>query len=297
MTVPILCLVLLLLLATIFTPVMFNPSKASADHLPTVLSIKDNKEVSFHGMVRDLSGSDVIMFGEVHILPEHKSMAASVLDALRKQGVSIALGLEMFPASAQPGLNQWVQKEINEKEFRNLYENLWSTPYDVYRGLFIYARKAGIPLIGLNAPHEIVKKVAKEGFDSLTDDDLKKLPVGITCNVDPEYRAFIKDMLGSHAGKGESGLAFERFCEAQLLWDNVMAWYVADYIKNHPETKMLVLTGIIHAWKKGIPHALETEHGLKVKVLLPYIDEKMKIRLTPELLDYLLVPNTINTTP
>ena len=38
--------------------------------------------------------------------------------------------------------------------------------------------------------------------------------------MDERYRAFIRSILGAHAGSPES---FERFCEAQLVWDTAMA--------------------------------------------------------------------------
>jgi hypothetical protein len=66
--------------------------------------------------------------------------------------------------------------------------------------------------------------------------------------------------------------AFVNFCEAQLLWDKSMAWHLREFQKAYPGRTIVVVTGINHAWKRGIPDQLRLySGGASYRVLLPEI--------------------------
>jgi hypothetical protein len=88
-------------------------------------------------------------------------------------------------------------------------------------------------MVGLNVPRSITRKVAQNGFESLTPEEIGKLPP-IVCRVDREYEEFLRRVLGSHGS--ESG--FRRFCEAQLVWDTAMAIYALEYLKSIPNARL-----------------------------------------------------------
>ena len=50
---------------------------------------------------------------------------------------------------------------------------------------------------------------------------------------------------------------FVNFCEAQMVWDKSMAWHLMGYLKKNPDTTMVVLAGVGHAWKRGISEQLD----------------------------------------
>jgi uncharacterized iron-regulated protein len=134
---------------------------------------------------------------------------------------------------------------------------------------FLYARDHDIPLLALNIPQDISQKVRQSGFSSLTDKELKQLPPGLSCSVDGKYMKFIRKAFAYHNNDDK---AFVNFCEAQLLWDKSMAWYLLDYLGKHPGRKVVVITGITHAWKRGIPDQLRQLLGeSNYRVLLPEI--------------------------
>jgi uncharacterized iron-regulated protein len=150
----------------------------------------------------------------------------------------------------------------------------------------LYCRERNIPMIGLNVPRSITRKVAQNGFESLTPEEIGKLPP-IVCRVDREYEEFLRRVLGSHGS--ESG--FRRFCEAQLVWDTAMAIYALEYLKNHPARTVVVLCGMIHAWKKAAPEQATRENA---EVEQAVIQPAVKGRWTPgsvskEDADYLIL--------
>jgi uncharacterized iron-regulated protein len=250
-----------------------------------VLAIEDMRVVPFEKLLTKVRTSDLVFVGEMHDSREHHEDQLKIIRGLKDSGTRIALGLEMFRADRQDALDRWVNSEMPVKEFREVYSEHWELPWDLYADIFLYSREQGIPLVGLNVPREITKKVSENGFSSLTREDLKKLPTGISCDVDETYMDYIKR---AHKAHGRSGKGFVYFCEAQLTWDKVMAWYLVDYLRKNPGTTVVVLAGTVHAWKKGIPEQIENQSSLSYKVILPWNPETSSEFLGSGYTDYLL---------
>jgi uncharacterized iron-regulated protein len=165
-----------------------------------------------------------------------------------------------------------VAGEIDEHEFEKIFYDNWGFSWENYRVIFDYARENRVPLIGLNVPREITQQVATHGFQSLNKEQRGKLS-NIACRVDKEYMDYIKRAFGGHAhGK----LNFNYFCEAQLVWDSVMAVNTLDYLKKHPRATVVVLTGTGHAQKNAMPRQIRERSNVDHVVILPevkgYID-------------------------
>jgi uncharacterized iron-regulated protein len=58
-----------------------------------------------------------------------------------------------------------------------------------------------------------------------------------------------------------------------------MAIYALEYLKNHPERTVVVLCGMIHAWKKAAPEQAARENA---DVEQAVIQPSVKGRWTPE---------------
>jgi len=171
------------------------------------------------------------------------------------------------------------------------FELNWGYPWTFYREIFIYARNNKIPLIALNIPREISRKVRESGFSSLPEEDLELLPPSLTCDVDEEYMDYIRRVFSYHEHRKNNDGAFINFCEAQLLWDKSMAWYLLEYMDQNPERKIVVLTGITHAWKKGIPAQLEQlRDEVGYRVALPEVPDSVEPdKVTTEDADYIFL--------
>lgn len=104
----------------------------------------------------------------------------------------------------------------------------------------------------------------------------------------PLYKEiFIQRALGMHAAHPGS---FENFCEAQLLWDKVMAENLKRYLEENPSRSVFVIAGSGHSWKQGIPLHFEDDSRLAYRVLLPEIPGRWTPDLiSPEDADYILL--------
>ncbi|MEJ2191282.1 MAG: ChaN family lipoprotein [Nitrospirota bacterium] len=253
-----------------------------------VLRTSDGETISREQMYKEIRDVRLVFMGEAHTYAPHHRAELEVLKALHgSRKDALAAGLEMFRSRDQKALNEWVAGELSEERFSAIYLANWGYPWRFYRQIFLYARREKVHLIGLNVPKEITEKVARDGFDSLTEEDLKGIPPVLTCNVDREYMDYIRMMYRMH-GPGDK--TFVHFCEAQLLWDKAMAWHVIQYLKNNPRSSVLVLAGYTHALKQGIPTQMDRmEGGYPYVVIQPLMPGMDPGELTHENADYVLI--------
>lgn len=250
-----------------------------------ILKVTDGKMVSFSELIDEIKPMRVIFIGELHDNLGHHRAQLQVINALKGEGIKLAIGLEMFRSDNQSSLDRWVSGGMDIKEFLPIYQQNWSF-WNKYKDIYTYARDNKIPLVGLNLSREITKQVARNGFNSLSNDQLAELPV-VRCVVDPAYKQFIKRALGGH---GQNGPTFDNFCEAQLLWDMVMAKNLLDYLQDNPDTTVVVLAGNGHSWKYGIPNQFDKLIKFPYRVLLPEIPGRLQEQsVTVDDTDYLLL--------
>jgi uncharacterized iron-regulated protein len=254
-----------------------------------VVRLMDRAAIPFDRMVGEVSKSQVILIGETHENRDHHELQLKIMRTLHEGGLPFAVGLEMFRAESQELLDKWWRWGMPTEKFEALYRENWGMPWPLYRDIFLYARQKRIPLVGLNVPREIIAKVARQGYGSLTQAERKKLPSGLTCTVDEAYRSFIRRTFTEHAQA--SGRSFDHFCEAQMVWDTAMAIYALDYLDKNPGRRILILAGSVHAWKRAIPRQIASMRpDVTVSVILPAEDGKEgREKLTAEDADYLVL--------
>ncbi len=260
-----------ILLLTVLLAVLAVPGATPATGGREALRVSDGKNVSFEDMIVQVAGSQVVFVGEVHSVPEHHRIELAVIRALHEAGLPLLVGLEMFRAESQDGLDRWVAGSLDERSFRKLYAQNWTEPWSLYRDILLFAREKKIPLIGLNVDKGVAGKVARSGFASLTPEERAKLPPGISCNVDETYEEFIRR---AHGAAAPSGLAFRHFCEAQMVWDSSMAYTLAAALVRAPGRTAVVLAGSGHAWRRGIPtQFVRIMPGVRTSVVLPMVED------------------------
>jgi uncharacterized iron-regulated protein len=254
-----------------------------------VVRLKDQATIPFDQMVGEVSKSRVIVVGETHDNQADHDLQLKIIRTLREGGLPLAVGLEMFRAESQELLDKWWRWGMSTEQFEAIYRENWGMPWPLYRDIFLYSRQKRIPLVGLNVAREVVSKVAREGYGSLTETERKKLPPGITCTLDEAYRSFIRKTFTEHAQS--SGRSFDHFCEAQMLWDTAMAIYALEYLDKNPGSRMVILAGSVHAWKQAIPRQIATMRpDMTVSVILPAPGGKAgQEKLTAEDADYLVL--------
>jgi len=234
-----------------------------------ILRVRDGAVISFDRMIREISNADIVFVGEVHDVQAHHDMELRIIKSFHESGTPLSVGLEMFRSDSQKDLNSWVSGSSSLEQFLPSYYDNWRQPWPAYRGIFLFAREHRIPLVGLNIPSDIIKAVARSGFIALNTEQKQKLPPGISCDIDPTYMQFIRKAYADHAQQEDR--QFLNFCEAQMVWDKSMAWNLIEYHKKHPGKTTIVLSGVDHAWKRGIPEQVARQTSVTYKVVLPLI--------------------------
>jgi len=232
-----------------------------------IYDLQNNKEMLMSEVIPELKKNRIILVGEHHTNQNHHFAQLNVIQSLNEAGVQVAIGLEMFRNDSQQALDHWVDGNIGEAEFQEIYYDNWTYPWSAYQIIFEYAKKEKIPMIGLNVPRDITRQVSRKGFNSLSEEQKGKL-ANVSCRVDKEYMDYIKKAFGGH---GHGKLNFTYFCEAQLVWDSAMAINTLEYLKKYPDAVVVLLAGTGHVRKGAVPRQISLRSETPHAVILPKI--------------------------
>jgi len=250
-----------------------------------ILDLQQNRTIGFDDVLDDLSGVRLVFVGEMHDDLAHHRAQLQVIRGLVERGVRVVIGLEMFRDNSQQTLDAWTHGQLGEEELVAEFNRNWSM-WPVYREIFLYAREQGLTMLGLNLEREITRQVSKAGFSSLSEEQVGTLPT-IRCDVDADYQAYIRKVLGSHAHHGEG---FLHFCEAQIVWDAVMADNLLKWINSGEDGVVVVLAGNGHAWRFGIPEQIRRRQATALRILLPEVPGRIEAgEIGPREADYLFL--------
>jgi aminopeptidase N len=204
-------------------------------------------------IINDVSEKQVIYIGEHHDRFSHHMAQLRFIQGLDRLDRCLAVGMEMFQRPFQDVLDRYLDGQIDEKTFLKESEYLkrWGYDYHLYRPTIEYCKEHGIPILALNLPTEISKKVAREGIESLSDEELEQVPMNLNwSNVVYEKR--LRQIFEEHPENEIED--FDDFYQAQILWDETMAQSIHDYLINNPDRQIVVLVGTGHvAFGDGIP--------------------------------------------
>ena len=236
----------------------------------TCLDVYQGEPISFEEMIDSLSKARIVYLGEIHTLKRHHRFQLHVIRALYQKNIPLAIGLEMLPFTSQSYLDFWIEGKLKKKKFLHLinWEKNWGIDFDLYEPIFEFAREKKIKLLALNAPRNLVKKVARKGLSGLTDEEKGILPP-ITLSTD-EHRGYLALALSRHKTlRGES----EQYAyEAQDVWDSTMAHYVVEYLKSDEgeDKTVVVLAGSGHmVYGYGIPERISRKLDFPYRIILP----------------------------
>jgi uncharacterized iron-regulated protein len=209
-------------------------------------------------ILRQLQTANVIYLGETHDRVADRQQQLAILQALFNYQPRLAIGMEMFQRPAQPILDRYLAGKITETELRTQseFDTRWGFSWDDFVPLLRFAKTNRLQLIALNTPTEITRKVAKQGLDSLTAEERQYIPpITEIDRSNTTYRESILASYQQHLGNVPmASKTFDRFYTAQLLWDETMAERVANFVKQQPDTRVVVLAGRAHIlYGYGIP--------------------------------------------
>ncbi len=239
---------------------------------------------TFAEVMERISGKRIIYVGENHGRFSHHVMELEVIKGAHGRGKKIAIGMEMFQRPFQKTLDDYIEAKIDEREFlkNTQYFKRWGFDYNLYRSILQFARSEKIPVVALNMTQEIVDKVFNGGFDSLSEEEKKRLPSQMDFS-DHAYKERLQKVFQEHEDFGVKN--FNLFYQAQILWDETMAESVDEFLKAHSTDQMVILAGNGHlAYGSGIPRRAARRNGYPYAIILNDMDLEMDIA------DYVLFP-------
>lgn len=217
-------------------------------------------------LLQELAQANVVYLGETHdSLADHDAQL-QILKVLHERNPRIAIAMEMFQRPFQRHLDEYLANTITEAQLRERteYKERWGFPWEYYAPILRFAKANRLPVIALNTPTELTRKVARNGLESLTAQEQKLIPPLSEIRTDNgAYRQMLQGIFQQHqqGGHGRSD-GFERFFQAQVLWDETMAETIAEFLQTNADHQVVVLVGQGHiVYGYGIPSRVARRLG------------------------------------
>lgn len=247
-----------------------TPASGAETLGPGIYATDTGEELSEEQLLDRLAGHQYVVVGEQHDDAWHHEIQARVLCGLAGRVDEVALGMEMFQRPFQGPLDAYVAGEIDEPRMleQTEWEDRWGFGTEMYRPLWLFAREQSAPIIALNAPRELSRRIAEVGLEGLGDDERADIP---ELDLDNEaHRKYVRRAFEQHDME-MSDERFERFYTAQVLWDETMANTAVEFVHANPQVDaMLIVAGGAHAHRGfGIPPRIERRTDADVVTLQP----------------------------
>jgi uncharacterized iron-regulated protein len=212
--------------------------------------IETSSAQTFDAIIKKLLPYQVIYIGEGHTNHEDHQLQLEIARALYEHDPRLAIGMEMFTRPTQAVLDRYLAGELDEKSFlkESHYFKTWRFDYRLYRDIINFARHNNLPVIALNLEKNLVNQVFKAGGPNSLDDEERSLLPPDRKLDEPGYRERIETAYMMHAGQEQKG-NFSGFLQAQALWDETMAEAIVEYLKAHPDERMMIIAGRGHVDK------------------------------------------------
>lgn len=217
-------------------------------HLPT------GQETTQETMLEHAEQARIVYVGETHDNPASHRLQLDILAYLQQQNPgNLALAMEMFTPEQQEVLDRWSAGELTEKEFLQevKWYSTWKMDFAYYSPLLSFARDNQIPVIGINAPKDLVRAVGMTSIEEQPEEIQERLPKFDF--DDPYQKAMTKAIYGDHP---VSDTMKKGFLRIQTLWDESMAENLANYLQSDKgkDRQVLVVAGGNHvSYGFGIP--------------------------------------------
>ncbi len=263
------------------SPIMATiPGVSEHFKIGQILDLKTGTALSFDRLIDQISSKDLIFIGEVHDNPEHHLIQVQILQALVECCSPISIAMEFLEKLQQPTLERYHRGELDESEF--LKEVDWGPDYHFYRPLIRIAKQHGAAVLAINAPREVVRKVARQGLESLDEPERNKIAKEIDLSNEA-HKKYVREAYERHT-HGDLK-EFDYFYEAQCVWEDTMAESLAEYLKGH-EKKLIVFAGNGHIINKfGIPNRTIERIPVSMVTIMPYPLSK-GVTIAQEIADY-----------
>jgi uncharacterized iron-regulated protein len=257
---------------------------------PKILNIANQQTLD--ELTAELGEKRAIFIGEVHDRLEHHQNQLRIIKSLYARYPDLAIGVEYFQQPFQSYLDDYIAGRISERQMlvKTEYFKRWQLDFRMLQPIFEFAREKHIPVLALNISDEIHNKVFRGGMKSLSPEERSEIPNDIE-PASEHYLQRIRTIFNSHP----EGDDFTSFVEGVLLWDASMADRAARYLNSHPQSRMVILAGMVHImYGDGIPERLNRQLGGNQSALLINGDDFGRY---PGIADYLLTADAHQLLP
>lgn len=219
-----------------------------------IYSVKLGREVGIADIVTDMKNNDVLFYGEEHNdsvthYLEHKILE-SLYDAYAE---NVTLSMEMFERDVQPVMNEYLNSDIREKNFKK-DARVWSN-YKDYRPMVELCKANKLEVICANAAGRYSNLAGRKGQNGLMALPAESkvyfapLPYDTASGKYYEKLVGLFDKDSPKKKKKDANANMESFnlVMAQSLWDATMAYSISDYFKSHPAKKVFQVNGRFHS--------------------------------------------------
>jgi uncharacterized iron-regulated protein len=259
---------------------------SSATPAGEIVSLDLRAVSTLQGIIPQLAARRVVLVGETHDRYDHHLVQLEIIRRLHALHPRLAIGMEAFQQPFQSLLDDYVAGRISEAELLrgSEYYRRWRFDFRNYKPILDFAREQRLPVVALNLPTELIARVGEVGIEGLTEVERRQLPSEID-RSDSAYEARLHEIYRRHPAV--NGHGFENFLDVQLAWDEGMAEQAASYLREHPDTLLVVLAGSGHlAYGDGIPRRLARRIELDSAIVLNGWDGPPEAGLA----DFLLFP-------
>jgi uncharacterized iron-regulated protein len=234
-----------------------------------IVDVASGKAITFEELIAHLSSKDLIFVGEAHDNADHHLIQVQILQAVASRSLSLAMGMEFFQKHQQPIVDRYIQGGSTEQEFLDAVEwkKTWGFDYHFYRPIMQFAQERRYRVLAINAPNNMVRKVARTGLKSLEPSERDQLPKEIDLTQD-RHRAFLQEIYKEHSPRDLKDFGF--FYEAQCVWEETMADTLAEHLKSS-KGRLIAFTGNGHIVNKfGIPDRTVRRVPASMVTVMPY---------------------------
>jgi uncharacterized iron-regulated protein len=209
-------------LQVLFLGIIITLQSYSQDNPAYKVFTGEGKKSHYETIIRDISKSDFVFFGELHDNPIAHWLELEVTKSLFDiKTKNLVLAAEMFETDNQILIDEYFAGIIKESSFET-EARLWSNYGTDYKPLLNFAKQNGLSFVASNIPRRYASVVSAGGFEALqkVSSDGLKFIAPLPIEYDPELSCY-KDMLSM--GGGPMGHASPNLPKAQAIKDATMA--------------------------------------------------------------------------
>ncbi len=189
---------------TILVLTVFLATANAQDKPAYQLYNQKGKITKYDKMIKDLSESDMVFFGEYHTNPiSHWLQVEMAKSFFESKGDKLFFGAEMFENGNQLVLDEYLAGFYEEKKMIPEMTQMWGNYKTDYKPLVEFAKENNLRFIATNIPRRYASMLNKKGMDALKElspEALAMIGPDLEKYFDPTVKAYAEmaDMMGGH---------------------------------------------------------------------------------------------------